>query len=338
MPILCSFSKAFINFPWIQDIAQIGNGAKILCYHGVEKKINDQRIQIAHITLDRFERQIDYLRNNYDIISMDYLCDCLKNGKKLESRQVCISFDDGYKNNLYEAAPLLATYKLPFSVFLSTKHISDGDRLPTYYLRSGIYYTEKEQISFPSIGKKFNVIDNKDRKAAVDKIIKIVKKCPQSLVNAVLDDCFDLMPKDKWSEINNLFTSEDLMNWHEVKKIKNLGATIGSHCHDHSILHSGQKKNQIDCQVSKSKRLIEKYISSCKYISYPNGSLEDISPYALVSIKQHKYSLALTLISGLVNKKSNPYFLPRIWAPPEFEVFKYALNIKSILPGILKKT
>ena len=80
--------------------------------------------------------------------------------------------------------------------------------------------------------------------------------------------------------------------------------------------------------------MVERNIGGCNYFSYPNGSLEDISDYAVMSLGRHHYALGMTLVSGEIHKKSNPYLLPRIWAPSDLDTFKYALNIKSKWSGI----
>src|SRR6266478_2837072 len=100
-------------------------GPTVLFYHGVEENIIDPEVQLLHMPLRVFEKQIAFLRRHREIISMDHLHECIVNRHGLESRQVVLTFDDGYKNNLSIVAPLMKAWNLPFTIFVSTRHISD---------------------------------------------------------------------------------------------------------------------------------------------------------------------------------------------------------------------
>jgi peptidoglycan/xylan/chitin deacetylase (PgdA/CDA1 family) len=322
-----SFSNKFFS--------KLAKGAKILCYHGVEKEIIDNRVQIAHMHIENFEQQMKYLKKNYEIISIDYLAECIKYKYQLHPHQVCISFDDGYKNNLLNVSSIMKTYNFPYSVFVPTWHIDNGERLPTYYIRTAVLYTHKKTIKLSSINRVFFIETDQDRLHSLEKIIQIVKRVSQNLVKSIVKECYDLLDTNQWLEINNKFHSDELMNWNEVKKIMHLGASIGSHCHNHGILHAKQTPTQIDYELRTSKNLIEKHIGNCRYIAYPNGAEKDISGYALRSVQQHKYVLGMTLISGEIVGNVNPFFLPRIWAPQDFDIFKYAVHIQNHVHRLL---
>ena len=50
----------------------------------------------------------------------------LASGSRLDPRHIVLTFDDGYKNNIRIIAPLLHSWNLPFTIFVSTRHISEG--------------------------------------------------------------------------------------------------------------------------------------------------------------------------------------------------------------------
>ncbi len=45
-----------------------------------------------------------------------------------DRQSVAITFDDGYKDNLYTAAPVLVDSKIPFTVFITTKPVIKGEK------------------------------------------------------------------------------------------------------------------------------------------------------------------------------------------------------------------
>ena len=67
------------------------------------------------------------------------------------------------------------------------------------------------------------------------------------------------------------------MNWDDIDVLHENNYLIGSHCHDHALLHSNQTKNDIIKQLEISKKIIEDKYGSCHFFCYPNGLFKDIS-------------------------------------------------------------
>jgi len=105
----------------------------ILCYHGVteRRERNPADRYGLHIRADRFEAQLDYLRKNFQVISLAEFLEARRGNACLPDRAVVLTFDDGYRNFLTSAAPRLAARGFPVSLFLITDRIkSDGAANP----------------------------------------------------------------------------------------------------------------------------------------------------------------------------------------------------------------
>jgi peptidoglycan/xylan/chitin deacetylase (PgdA/CDA1 family) len=304
----------------------VSRGPIVLFYHGVEEHFVDGRVQSLHLPLSTFEKQIAFLRKNREVLSMDDLSECIDHGRRLDSRHVVLTFDDGYKNNLHVVAPLLDTWKLPFTVFVSTRHISEGHRLPTYYIRTAILYTQNKSVCLPSIGQAFDLSNGAKRLTAAAMVIAAMKKAPECLVQQIVSECQELLSQSTWAELNVVFSSEQPMNWRDVNHIKHMGATIGSHCHDHSILSSCQSAEHSVHQLQQSKSIIETSVGPCRYLAYPNGKPEDISHTAYDYAKSTGFRLAFTTVPGEITPEIDCYFAPRIFGVLDYEEFCYALN------------
>jgi peptidoglycan/xylan/chitin deacetylase (PgdA/CDA1 family) len=301
-------------------------GPTVLFYHGVEKKILDPAVQGLHIPLRLFERQIAFLRRHREIISMDYLYESILNRYELDPRQVILTFDDGYKNNLHIVGPLLKAWALPFVVFISTRHISESRRFPTYYIRTAILHTEKKSVYLRSMNKGFYLATREKRLAAAHTIIQVAKRAPLELVEQIQADCMSQLTSEKWAELNARFSSDEPMSWEDATQITSMGATIGSHCHDHCILHVGQREEEVHRQLAKSKAAIEAHFPECKYLAYPNGTVTDISNVAYSAAKSRQFRMAFSTILGEVTLDSDCFLAPRISADREYEEFCYLLN------------
>lgn len=332
-PIINQYIKRYVKKSvWLSGAynvtKKLNKGATILFYHGVEEKISNPVVQERHISMDQFEKQMYYLKKNFEVISIDYLYECISKGYKIDHSHVLLTFDDGYKNNYHTVAPFLKTLNMPFTVFISTKYIDKNDnlRMPYYYVQIAIYYTEQQKIDIPSIQKKYHIDNEQMRISTLNAVLDTMKTVSLETGNKIVNDVMKLLPSDRWSELNSFFSSEGFMCWDEVQALNGSGVTIGSHCHDHAILHSGQSNPEVDYQLKTSKDLIEKHLGICNYFAYPNGRMQDISYYSINSLKKNKYLLGFTTVPGEVEGGVNPFIIPRLFPYKDMDSFKFTLN------------
>jgi peptidoglycan/xylan/chitin deacetylase (PgdA/CDA1 family) len=72
---------------------------------------------------------LEYLSKRASVLRLSEAIERLRAGS-LPARAVCITFDDGYANNLHTAYPLLRKWNMPATVFLSTAYIESGEFFP----------------------------------------------------------------------------------------------------------------------------------------------------------------------------------------------------------------
>ncbi len=76
-----------------------------------------------------FIRQLNYMRNFGEFISLDDVVVLLNSGETIDGRYFCITFDDGFKNCLTNAVPLLLDMGAPAVFFIATGYIdSDSEK------------------------------------------------------------------------------------------------------------------------------------------------------------------------------------------------------------------
>jgi peptidoglycan/xylan/chitin deacetylase (PgdA/CDA1 family) len=79
-------------------------------------------------TPTEFERQVDYLAHNYDVVSLRALLEGLERDE-ISARAAIITFDDGYADTLGQALPILRRRRIPMTVFLATSAVGNCDLL-----------------------------------------------------------------------------------------------------------------------------------------------------------------------------------------------------------------
>ena len=288
-------------------------GTLILGFHGLVDNIIDPQIQLNHITTSNFKSLLEEIIKYREVIPYSQLSECLEQNKILPQGKVVLTFDDGYESNLKIAAPILAKMGLPWSVFVPTNYIDTGERLPTYILRAAILKTNKKKFEHSTIGT-LPILNTKDKMNAITLLKNIIKSSSLELVNSLVSSLKTLMSDKEWEETNKLFISEKLLNWEQLNLLVKSGVHVGSHCHNHAILHEKQPSEIIKFELEKSKSLLkEKLDINCFDLVYPNGSVKDISNKAIRLVSDSGYKTASTLIPGFCFNGVDPLYLPRYY-------------------------
>jgi peptidoglycan/xylan/chitin deacetylase (PgdA/CDA1 family) len=96
----------------------------ILMYHSVEDDFASACVRPAN-----FEEQVAYLHKaGYRAVDLDAVYFHITEGRPLPSKPIVISFDDGYRDNLENAYPVLKRYGMSATIFLPTGHLGFSNR------------------------------------------------------------------------------------------------------------------------------------------------------------------------------------------------------------------
>ena len=100
---------------------------RVLMYH----KVNDLQGNPVTVPVALFEEQMAQLRDlGYSVVSVDAVLDHFSHGAPLPPKAVLITFDDGYRDNLRNAAPILQRYGYPAVVFVPIGYLDSVRPLP----------------------------------------------------------------------------------------------------------------------------------------------------------------------------------------------------------------
>jgi len=120
--VIIFFSILFLNFIRGNYVAPI------VMYHSIDPDAKpENRIAVSPAT---FERQMRFLKvHHYNVLPLESLAVLIKERKKIPSKAIAITFDDGYKDNYIYAFPILKKYNLPATLFIITDEVNRADRL-----------------------------------------------------------------------------------------------------------------------------------------------------------------------------------------------------------------
>ena len=93
--------------------------ARILVYHSV----SDEPLNPFSVPPGDFEEHIRFLSQEFNVISLEELANCLDNGRDIPPDSVVITLDDGLRDNYVNAYPILKEYQVPATMFLIVDHL-----------------------------------------------------------------------------------------------------------------------------------------------------------------------------------------------------------------------
>jgi peptidoglycan/xylan/chitin deacetylase (PgdA/CDA1 family) len=97
----------------------------VITYHQVVDPADDG----SSVGTASFRRQMEYLRETYEVVSLRDAVRRLARGQRPQ-RLVAITFDDGYLDNATTAAPIMRALGLPATFFVSTDMIGSARPFP----------------------------------------------------------------------------------------------------------------------------------------------------------------------------------------------------------------
>jgi peptidoglycan/xylan/chitin deacetylase (PgdA/CDA1 family) len=104
-----------------------GRSLRVLMYH----KVNDLPGNRMSMPVSLFDEQMDQLRVlGYNVVDLDAVLAHYVSGRPLPEGAVLITFDDGYRDNLVNAAPVLHSYGYPAVQFVPLAYVGDRQPLP----------------------------------------------------------------------------------------------------------------------------------------------------------------------------------------------------------------
>jgi len=298
------------------------NRIAILTIHGVmdERDNPSWKPLRPQLSRDKLEEYLSVLSKRYHFISLMDAVEMLSGHRPVQPYSLVLTFDDGYRNNLTHALPILRRYNAPATFFVPTDFINNPrpfwfDRLDyalqqthvngrkvkvgsfTMYLESGDRETLQESF------KEFRRSAKKQKQISDYEFLGDMERLSESLEAESGRSLADIQKNDDFSAI---------MSWENIRENCDGDVTIGSHTIDHIRLDKVDSETA-RYQLAESKRDIEAHTGiSCRILCYPNGSFNEET---VNLAKECGYVCGLTAKEGLNKSGDDLMKLKRIGLP-----------------------
>jgi peptidoglycan/xylan/chitin deacetylase (PgdA/CDA1 family) len=294
----------FYSGAWILIRAAIASAASnpVIVLFGHRVVDNDDQFarSFGHPCVAEVEEKFAFLRKYFHPITLDQAVQYVVEGKDPGRHAVVVTFDDGYKDNLDNALPIMRKHSIPATLFVATASLDHDRPFPHDVAGAIINQTKKATLDLPfrrvtpgnaSVALSAKWLKNGSVEERAERIEQLLVEGGLSL------DDLDLPRRCNWDDIRTLISSGLF--------------TIGSHTVDHVLLSRLDEEEVVE-QITVSKTRIEtECATEVKHFCFPYGHKEDYRDNSDSVLSAHGYRSACTTRHGLNRRGTNPFELRR---------------------------
>lgn len=297
--------------------------ALVLNYHGV---LNSRRADCASHVNDEdaasFQAQLQWLNRHFIPVNLSDFGRFWSGEWRPAKPPVLVTFDDGYRNNLKVAAPILRQQGVPATFFLAAGYIGTDKTLWNDEVRARVQQWPDAKILSPLGDERLVPPDTAGRRDLANSINRACKRLDAASLNSYLN-----WLREHTMQAQTMQDPEALafMSWAEARELAALGFDIGSHTVHHPIL-SRLHQPAIAQELQESCATLQRELGRpCTAIAYPNGTHEDVNATVLEEVRKAGYEWAFMTTPTWAKPACSRYEIPRIGSPghTDLATFKF---------------
>lgn len=253
------------------------------------------------------ERQFRLLRRAATVVPLAEALDDLAAGRPLPPRAVALTFDDGYRDNLTVAGPMLRRLGLPATCFL-VPGLLEGTTT-AWWERLGWAFTDATVSSARWDGRVLDTTDAAARRRAFGEVSEALKRRDRVRRDQGVDELVELLaPTGSYDH------EAQFLDWDGARELRDY-MELGSHSRYHAILSEESAADQAADLASSRRELSERLELDIRVLAYPNGTEADYDEATLAGVAAAGYDHAITTRPGW-----------NVPATPRFEIRRWVMN------------
>lgn len=292
----------------------------ILIYHRVLPQKDP--LFPGEVDASEFEQQLRLLKSCINFISLSDAVNGIRGGN-LPPRAGCITFDDGYADNVEVALPILNKLGIPATFFVATGFL-DGGRMWNDSVIEMVRGVSGPLLDLREIDLgNFDVGTIQQRQHAISTLLGRLKYLPLDERAMHIERMGDHLQLDLPTGL--------MMSSAQVVQLHNAGMEIGGHTVSHPIL-SRLTPSEALREIANGKESLEEIIRApIRFFAYPNGKPgQDYLLEHVRIVKELGFEGAVSTAWGATPTNADLYQLPRFtpWDRAAHKVvFRIAENL-----------
>ena len=245
-----------------------------------------------------------------------------------KKRFVCITFDDGYRDNLDFAYPVLKKYQVPFAIYVATGFTDRVGEMWWLALEAVIAKNKLVGLQLDGEDRLFNCRTAEEKRATYDYLYWWLRRreTEEELRQVVRELAA------RYNVDIAKFCADLCMTWEEIAGLAaDPLVTIGAHTVNHPILAKVPER-AVRSELTNSRDVIEAALGvKPQHLAYPVGDRTSAGPREFKIAAELGYKTAVTTRPGAIFRGHADHLLalPRISLNGEFQRPRYARVLVS---------
>jgi peptidoglycan/xylan/chitin deacetylase (PgdA/CDA1 family) len=273
-----------------------------VCYHRVAMPVDAVGFDtgVVDATPELFDQHLGLIAKHFTPVGVDDLIGYLE-GEPFPNNPIVISFDDGYRDNLDAAVPILQRHRLKAIFFVATDYVERRRLFWWDQIAWLIGQSKRSEIVLEYPTRQRIALGGEWLRAEL-KVLRIIKDTWALELDRFLDGLAEACGVE-WSDaINRELADRMLLDWDGVRALRSAGMDVGSHTRTHRVLHK-LPAEQVDDELRGSKQLLEAKLGEPVHaMSFPVSGREVVDrPLIRRAIREAGYRLAFSNSTGVNN-------------------------------------
>jgi peptidoglycan/xylan/chitin deacetylase (PgdA/CDA1 family) len=283
-----------------------GGKGSILMFHSIVKNIEQQLGQSIHVQESvLWDIIIQLQKMGRDVVTIDEGMRRLSDSTS--QNFVVLTFDDGYRNNLTNALPVLEALSAPFMIYVNSNMVNgEGD---VWWLGLRDMLLAQDSVEIEPMGLTFSTNNIGDKRKALllitDWVHKNMVENAKELKNILLKYKVDIKG----------ISRREALNLEELKLLsRNKLVTIGGHAETHLPLNLLGELDVLG-EMARNKQMLENIIQrEVRHFAYPFGERNAAGTREAMLASSVGFETAVTTRLGnlFLEHASRPFMLPRL--------------------------
>jgi peptidoglycan/xylan/chitin deacetylase (PgdA/CDA1 family) len=279
-------------------------------------------------TPEAFAAQMDFIRRRFHVVYDQQVVGWLRGENSLPPYPLLITFDDGYRDNLVNALPILRERGLPAIVFLATDYIGNDAPFNWDLAAYCFHHTAQSEADLPALGpQSWN--GGGEREAVLNRLLARLKTLPDAESRAA----YQALPWALGVEVPGRAFAGMHLSWDEVREMTLSGVSMGGHTQTHPIL-TRVSPDRAQAEIAGSKARIEDELGrQITTFAYTNGTPTDYNPAVESIVYKAGYEAAYTLVPGPARFDevgANPFAIRRVFIGHRDTMPRFAAKVVGL--------
>jgi peptidoglycan/xylan/chitin deacetylase (PgdA/CDA1 family) len=277
--------------------------AVILMFHEIQQDCRLELMTGTSVAL--FEYSIKWLRQEgWEIVSLEACLERLATDPRMR-RYAVLTFDDGYRDNVATALPILERNNAPFMMYVPTG--APTRTLQSWWLGLREIFRSNDTVTIDAMGRRFRCPDFHNKAAALSKVSRWIHEDYRRV--AMLAPTFNRVGLSL-SALNEAYFLDE----RELQVLaRHPLASIGGHTASHAALASLDTPSA-RAEMADNRNYLQSLVQRpVRHFAYPYGGSTACGPREEHLANEVGFSTAVTTRHGQVSDwKPNHFALPRI--------------------------